>query len=1049
MKRIIFSIIFTMVASVSLSAQNVVNGTVKDSAGEPVIGAAVYIQGTSHGVVTDVDGKYTLRFIPEAGKKTVMEVSCMGYKKETMAVTGSRTINFVLKEDSTMLDELVYVGYGSMRRSDLTGALASVKIDEDKADMSSSLDQLLQGAVSGVNIVNNSAAPGAGLSIRVRGVTSLNGSSEPLYVVDGIVMTDAISGSVSNDMAEDSNGLLGINPQDIASIEILKDASATAIYGADGANGVVLITTKQARRDRTSIRVAVGLDYTTPYKMIDLLSFDEYVELLQFRTDSYASNMLKKIYDNEGNLDCTPVNWQDYAMRNVLNQRYYFSISGAPDKMKYAFSFGYKNQDGIVKATGLEQYTSALNVEKKFNDILTVGAKMNLAYISALSQQGAGLDAVQASASMMTSILTYRPFTTRNIDDDFEDVDEEDDAGNYSGPDRWIRYAKTTNKQVRLTPTVFATINILKGLSVTSRLGGDYRASERTQWKGREVSRSKGAVAGIADDVKYRWSWDNTVNYNGTFGKHYVNAMAGFSIGQDKSEVHNPRATNVLQEDLQAANINSAYNATFTYSEVQNSRVSTFVRGVYSFADRYVLTATYRLDGSSKFLGKNRFSGFPSAAVSWYVSKEPWFVVPSISTLKLRFGWGRVGKSSVNAYQTMDVFSSIHYGNHFNDSGYISGIYLGNFSNKDLKWETTEQLNLGLDYAMFKGRLTLSADVYTKTTYDLLQSRRVPLLSGYTTRWVNQGTINNKGIEISLEAVPIASKNFEWMLSGNFSINRNSIVDLGFSMDKSPIYLEQGKESLCRYYLGSNIASSTYLRNPANIFMEGMPIGIFYGYKTDGIVQENETGVPLEKDGEPRQPGQIRYVDMNGNGYIDEYDRTIIGDNNPDFTYGFSTSFKFYGFNLTLNFDGVYGKQVMYANYAQITDPGYSYCTNVLKEAFYDAWTPENPTARFPAINDAMSNNERAYVSDKHIHDASYLRLGSASLTYTFRMPKKSKVLKSFQVGVTGGNLYVLTDYPGWSPIVNSFGQSMTRVGVDIGSYPMARSYSLDVKLNF
>ena len=1062
MKRTLFSLLLVFAASVSLSAQNIVKGTVLDTEGNPVIGAAIYVQNTSQGAVTDIDGKYSLAFSASSDAGTVIEVSCMGYKKQNVKVKGSRILNFVLEEDSTMLDELVYIGYGSMRRSDLTGSLSSVKIDEDKADMSTSLDQLLQGSVSGVNIVNNSAAPGSGLSIRVRGVTSLNGSSEPLYVVDGIVMSDAVSGSVSNDMNEDTNGLLGLNPQDIASIEILKDASATAIYGADGANGVVLITTKQASRDRTLIRFSAGVDYSTPYRYMDLLSFEEYVDLLGQRVDTYAANTLKQIYegeDEERTLKVTPTDWQKYSMRNILNQRYYFSISGSPDKMRYTFSFGYKGQEGIVKSTGLEQYTSNFNVEKKFNNVFTLGVKMNLAYVTSESQQGAGTDAVQASASMMTSILTYRPFSTVGPDDDMDDTEEED-ATSYSGPDRWLKYAKTTNAQVRLTPTVFATFNIIKGLSLTSKIGGDYRSSERTQWKGREVSRSTGAIAGVADDIKYRWTWDNTANYNNSFGMHYVNAMAGFSLGQDYSETHNARATNVLDEKLQVGNINSAYNATFHYSEVLNSRVSAFVRGVYSFADRYVLTATYRLDGSSKFLGKNRFSGFPSAAVSWYVSKEPWFLVPAISTLKLRFGWGRVGKSSVSAYQTMDVYNSNKYGNHFNESGYVSGIYLGNFSNEDLKWETTEQLNLGLDYAMFKGRLTLSADVYTKTTYDLLQSRKVPYLSGYATRWVNQGTINNRGIELSLEAVPVALKNFEWILSGNFSINRNKIVDLGFSMDKSSIYMEEGIESQYRYYLGSNVASSTYSRNPANIFIEGMPVGLFYGYKTDGIVQDGETGAPLEEGGTQRQPGQIRYVDMNQNGYIDEYDRTIIGDNNPDFTYGFQTSFKFFGFNLSLNFDGVYGRQILYANYAQVTDPTYSYCTNVLKDVYYDYWTPENTDARFPALRtgvydkdgkeiEVVSNSERGLVSDRLIHDASYLRLGSASLTYTYRLPKKSKVLRSVQVGVTGGNLFVFTTYPGWSPIVNSFGQSMTRIGVDVGSYPMARSYSFDVKLTF
>ena len=397
----------------------------------------------------------------------------------------------------------------------------------------------------------------------------------------------------------------------------------------------------------------------------------------------------------------------------------------------------------------------------------------------------------------------------------------------------------------------------------------------------------------------------------------------------------------------------------------------------------------------------------------------------------------------------MDVYSSNKYGNHFNDSGYSTGIYQSNFSNAGLKWETTEQYNVGLDYEMFKGRLTFTADAYYKTTRDLLQSRKVPYLSGYSTMWVNQGTINNKGLEFTLEGVPIATKDFEWMIGGNLSLNRNTIVDLGFSMDTNPLYLENGVAQQKRYYLGNNVAQSTYLRNPANIFVEGMPIGLFYGYKTDGIVQEGETGAPLEKGGEPRQPGQIRYVDMNGNGYIDEYDRTIIGNNNPKFIYGFHTSFKYKGFSLGLDFDGVYGKDVLYANLAQITDTGWSYCTNTLREARYNAWSSQNPGGTYPALNGGITQAERAFVSDLLIKDASYLRLSSLNFSYTFDFPKTSKVLKRIQAGFTAGNLLVITKYPGWSPIVNSFGQSMTRIGVDVGSYPLARSFSLDVKLSF
>lgn len=1048
MKKIL-CLALMLLLTLPLLAQQSISGTVKDSQGEPIPGAAVLVKGTQRGTATDIDGRFTLTIPASLLQGAVLDFSCFSFKSQSIPLGKKTQFDIVLEEDATLLEEVVYVGYGSMRRSDLTGALTSVKIDEDKADVISSLDQMLHGAASGVDIINNSAAPGAGVSMRIRGVTSLNASSEPLYVVDGMVMTDAVSGSVSGDMDEETNGLLGLNPQDIAKIEILKDASATAIYGADGANGVVLITTRQAGKGRMSIRFTAGLDVMTPYKRMDMMSFDEYVGYLQDRTDTYAQSMLARMYDtpaSRSGLKVHPVDWQDYSFRNVVNQRYHFSINGNADNLKYNFSLGYKQGKGIVRETGLDQYTGMLNLEKKLGKRVTLGAKVNFAYVASESQQGAGLDAIQPSTSMMTSILTFRPFSTSNLNGDDDHIEDTED---FSGPDRWLKYARSTNKEIRTTPVVYLNVDIPKGFTFSSRIGGDLRSSERTQWKGREVSRATGAVGGISDALKYRWNWDNTLTYNFNKNKHYVNAMVGFTIGQDKVETHNPKATNILDETNQIDGMNAAYNATFIYNEVQNSRASFFTRVVYSFADRYILTATYRLDGSSKFQGKNRFSGFPSAAFSWYMSREPWFVVPVISMLKLRFGWGQVGNSAVSAYQTMDVYSSNKYGNHFNDSGYSTGIYQSNFSNAGLKWETTEQFNVGLDYEMFKGRLTFTADAYYKTTRDLLQSRKVPYLSGYSTMWVNQGTINNKGLEFTLEGVPIVTKDFEWMIGGNLSLNRNTIVDLGFSMDTNPLYLEKGVAQQKRYYLGNNVAQSTYLRNPANIFVEGMPIGLFYGYKTDGIIQEGETGVPLEKGGEPRQPGQIRYVDMNGNGYIDEYDRTIIGDNNPKFIYGFHTSFKYKGFSLSLDFDGVYGKDVLYANLAQITDTGWSYCTNTLREARYNAWSSQNPGGTYPALNGGITQAERAFVSDLLIKDASYLRLSSLNFSYTFDFPKTSKVLKRIQAGFTAGNLLVITKYPGWSPIVNSFGQSMTRIGVDVGSYPLARSFSLDVKLSF
>lgn len=1026
-----------------------ITGTVKDANGEPVPGAVVVLQSDrTKGAVTDAQGRYTLNASAASLAGAVLEVSCISYKTVTENIGKRSVINIVLEDDNEILDEVVVVGYGAMRRSDLTGSLASIKVDETEAAHSNSLDQLLQGAASGVEVINNSAAPDAGVSIRIRGMTSLNGSSEPLYVVDGVIMTDAVSGSITSQMDEETNSLMGLNPQDIASVEILKDASATAIYGADGANGVVLITTKQGNREKPMIRFQSGFEYQTLAKKIDVLGFDEYVSFLQDRTDANAAQTLRRMYDDPDmrtGIKVTPVDWQEYTLHNIINQRYYLSVSGRPETIRYSLSIGANKKDGVVRSTGVDQYTVRLNVDKDFSPKFTLGTKMNFAYVHAESQQGANSDAVQASASMMKSLLSYRPFMTGVADDQ---LDNDDEIESYSGPDRWIKNAHSERKEYRITPSMFGKYKIADWLSFRTQLGADYRSSERTQWKGRDVNRSSGAIGGASNAVRYRWSWDNTFDFNRKIAAHNISGTVGMTTGADDYLTFTNTGTNILQEAIQVNNINSAYNASSSYTEVANSRTSYFVRGIWNYADRYVITGTYRVDGSSRFQGRNRFSGFPSLAAAWRVNKEPWFVVPAVSLLKLRLGWGMVGNSNISAYRTYNLYSVAKYGNHTNNAEYSTGIHQENFSNSDLKWETTRQWNAGLDLSFFKGRIAITADAYHKQTYDLLQSRFVPLASGFSTRWVNQGTILNKGLEFSIDLLPVKAKFFEWNVSANISFNRNCIESLGFAVDEKEIYLEEGVRTMKRYYLGSNIASSTYLRAPANIFMEGRPIGLYYGYKTDGIVQEGETGTIVEGSTEPQRPGQIRYVDMNGDGIINDFDRTIIGDFNPKFTYGFKTSMSFFGFTLNLSFDGVYGKQLLNANLAQLTDPSWQSSTNVLKDAYRKAWTPENRNNKYVAL-DGWNNNERGFVTDRYIEDASYLRLSLVSLNYRFVIPKKWKVVKGFVLGASCGNAFMITKYSGWSPLVNSFGHSMTRMGIDIGSYPFSRTYSLDLTFTF
>ena len=1050
-RKSILSFTALLFLSVQAFCQQVLSGTVRDSNGEPIPGAVVLLQNDrDKGTMTDISGRWSLKIDSPKPSEVVIEVSCLSYKTVTEKVGKRSKIDVVLEDNTEEIDEVVVVGYGAMRRSDLTGSLASVKVDENDAARSNSLDQLLQGAASGVEVINNSSAPDAGVSIRIRGITSLNGSSEPLYVVDGVIMTDAVSGDFTKEMSEESNGLMGLNPSDIASMEILKDASATAIYGADGANGVILITTKQGSRQKPVIRFQAGMDFQSISKRMPMLNFEEYVQFLEARTDSYSQTMLSRIFDDpymHTGLRVTPTDWQEYSLHTVANKRWFLSVSGKPNTTSYSLSLGANIKDGIVRSTGVDNYTMRLNVDKTFTKRFVLGTKVNFAYVYSRSQQGANSDAVQASASMMRSMLSYPPLMMY-VASELDDEEDEDGMASYSSPDRWIKYAKSLRKEYRVTPTIYAKYAIAPGVIFKSQLGADYRSSERLQWKGRTVSRSTGAIAGASNTLKYRWSLDNTLDFNKKFRAHSVSGTLGMTLGQDAVRSFDDSGTNILQEAIQMGSINTAYIASTTYGEVTNSRTSFFARAIWNYADRYVLTATYRMDGSSKFLGKNRFSGFPSLAAAWRVNKEPWFVVPQISLLKFRLGWGMVGNSSISAYRTYNMYSSSKFGNHINEAEYSAGIYQNNFPNADLKWETTRQWNMGVDLSFFKGRIALTADVYHKLTYDLLQTRQVPRASGYSTRWVNQGTILNKGLEFSGDFLVVKARNFEWNLSANISFNRNSIQSLGFAVDEKEIYLKEGERSMKRYYLGSNIASSTYLTQPGNIFIEGEPIGLYYGLKTQGIVQEGQTGTMVDGATQPQQPGQINYVDMNGDGVINNLDRTVIGDLNPKFTYGFRATFSLFRLTMSMNFDGAGGKQLLNANTAMLTDPSYQYATNMLRDAYFNAWTPENKSNKYLSLS-GWTTSERNYVTDRYVEDASYLRLSTVSLSYKFPFSKKSKVLKGLTAGATCGNLLMLTKYSGWSPMVNSFGHSMTRMGIDIGSYPYARSYSFDLTFTF
>lgn len=1064
MKKILFIIAF-MLFSISIYAQKtVVTGRVTDKEGKPLPDVVVMLSGsTTVAAVSDNNGYYKIT-VPDASKAT-LSASMISFKTVEVAVAGKSKIDFIMEEDTEFLEEVVVVGYGAMRRSDLTGSVASVSIDEGDASQSASVDQLLQGKAAGVQVISNSAAPDAAVNIRIRGMSSLTGSSEPLYVVDGVILTGSNSSSMlsyggdNTDADEASNALMGLNPRDIASIEILKDASATAIYGSEGANGVVLITTKMAKTEKPYMSFSAGLDLVTMYKRYDMLSFDEYVNYLETNTENEGSkNILNRIYngyespDNRGELKVTPVDWQDYSLRNTLRQRYYFSVSGNPKTLYYNFSIGYNRNEGLVKTTGSNQLTMRLNLEKSFSKKFKVGAKLNFSNIDSKGQQGANGGRQFASSSMMRSLLISKPYYSGNLDD-YDEADEDWDTideDSKSTPNRWIKDSYSNRFEYRFTPNIYANWNISKvfGLKVTA--GADWRMTQRTKWRGASINRTAGgATASINNDEALRWNADAMLNFKKTFGRgHNLSGTLGATYTSNFSSSQSMLGYNIKHYELKSDVINSATNTMFAYSETQSTTLSAFLRVIYNYRDRYVITSTLRTDGSSRFKGKNKFSWFPSFAAAWRINQEPWFKIDAISMAKIRLGWGQVGNAGVSPYQTYVTYSSNKYPSHdpSSDSGYTVGIIPTNIANPNLKWETTQQWNLGVDFGFWKGRLAFSVDLYDKMTYDLLNSKQIAITSGFSSMWVNQGVISNRGLELSINAVPIKTKNFEWGIDGNISFNRNKIINIGTDSEGEGIYLHDNELTQCNYYLGAQVGGGRYFAKCVNIFAEGYPIGLFYGIRTDGIVQEGETG-PDFSSGKTKGPGSIKYCDLNGNGYIDDDDRTIIGDPNPDFTFGFSTDFTWKNLTFSMAFNGSYGNDICNSNLNQLIDTQYSGLYNIRRDAFYNAWTPQNKDAKMPGLGKYVSNEDSQWFSSINVEDGSYLRLAKISLSY--KIPIKKFFIRNINIGASVNNVYVWTKYSGWDPDVNSFGSNMKRIGIDNGSYPNSRMFCFDLRLAF
>ncbi len=1067
MKGKLFSCLVLMFLSISMMAQKVpVSGTVSDQTG-PVIGASVIEKGTTNGTMTDNDGHFTLT----VSKGAVIEISSIGYKTQEITVGAQTNFTVTLSEDNEFLDEVVVVGYGSMKKSDLAGASVSMKESDLKGSIISSLDQSLQGRAAGVTAVTTSGAPGSSSSIRVRGQATINANAEPLYVIDGVIVQGGgntgadfgLGDALGNGKVSTISPLSTINPADIVSMEILKDASATAIYGAQGANGVVLITTKHGKSGEAKFsydgmvamsRQAVRLN------MMNLREYAQYYNEMIEEGDIYETNP----YYATPSLLGKGTNWQDEIFRTAWQHQHQLSAQGGSDKVQYYVSGSYMDQQGTIIGSNFNRFSVRTNLDAQLKKWFKLGVNATYAITNdnlklADSNQG----------------LIYYSLTT------IPDIPVYDVNGNYSST---IREGYTSPnpvalammdeillKRKKLSGNIYAELTPIKHITWRTELGFDMGESDANRYKpmidlGGWV-RSQNSIS-YQKNSNYFWQLKNYLTYANQWGKHSITAMVGQECWESRWNYLSGSNT-----DLPSDEVHNVALATGTPSISSgfgsSSMASFFTRETYNYGDRYLGTYTYRYDGSSNFGPKNRWAGFHSVALAWRFSNEKFFepVKKVIDNGKLRLGWGQTGNSSIGSYAWGAAITRM-------PSALGMGFRPSNIPNTSIRWESQEQYNVGLDLGFFNGRLNLTVDAYYKKSDDMLMSMQLPSYMGTQGNGSsklnapkgNYGSIENKGLEITLDAHPIQLKNFSWDSNFQISFNKNKLLSLSDTENATLVGYGQWGDVVCVSEIGK-------------------PLYNFYGYKVEGVykdlddIQNSAKPAKYPSDGVFSRGntvwvGDIKYKDVDENGIIDERDRTDIGSPLPKFTFGWTNTFRYKNLDLSIFLNGSYGNKVMNYNSLTLThmnstwtnqlqsvvskrarlepiDPTIVYADGSKWFDHIDNVRVKNPGTKIPhtSINDPNDNDR---ISDRYVEDGSFLRIKNITLGYTFPKALLNKAkIENLRVYVNIQNLYTFTKYTGYDPEVGASTQDSSGLtyGLDNGRYPSPAMYSFGLNITF
>ncbi|MEW2920590.1 TonB-dependent receptor [Muricauda sp. ANG21] len=1028
---------FGLMVQMSL-AQNRVSGVITDTNNMGIPGANIVEKGTSNGVVSDFDGNYII----EVGENATLIISYIGFVTQEVAVNGRASINIALEENLSQLDEVVVIGYGTQLKEELSGSVANISVENIEKIPQISIDQLIQGRAAGVTVTQNSGRPGGAVSVRIRGVGSINASAEPLYIVDGVPISgDSRNTGGSGRFFENSSGnLAGLNPNDIETVNILKDASATAIYGSRGANGVVIITTKKGRKERGTVNYSGYTAIQQPTNIMPVLDLQGYAGLQNEMREVFQ--LPEQIEFLRPELLGTGTNWQKEIFDDALLQNHQLSFSGGNEKTQYYLSTGYTDQQGTVKGSGFDRTSIRLNLDSQILDKVKVGINLTA------SRTNENIVANGDSRGIVALALRNNPaVAVFNADGSYAGpVTAEEIALAVPNPIAQLENTDNDLRKDQLLGNVYAEIDILKNFKLRNEFGGSFGYNKNTLFQKAfaygAISFDNPTLTKTNEDFDY-WIVKNLLTYSNNFGgKHDVTVLVGHEAQQ--SSYNGIVTTGSGFVDNSNPTLNNADADTYIIDEYKgsNSLESYFSRLIYSFDSKYSLTASIRADGSSRFAEGNKWGYFPSVSAAWRLSNEKFMEdFTAIQNIKFFGGYGEVGNQEISNNPFLSILNT-------NATQLGTAFSVSNIPNPDVRWETSKQTNLGVDFSLFGGHLNTTVEVYRKVNSDFLFQLGLndfvlggdsSIAGSITPPWVNLGEMENKGIDVTLNFDTLSAGAFSWNSTLTFSHYKNEVLEL---VD------------------GLTINGQTDLDDTNQILTEtrvGEPIGVFYGYQVEGLFRSMDdlNNAPVQF-GQPVGDasavgrtwlGDIQFKDVNGDGVVDGEDRTVIGSPHPDFTFGWQNNFSYKGFDLSVFVQGSYGNEIFNALNRSLTGTNLTYRNQL--ESVRDFWTFQNPDATHPRYTSNATPN--IFISDRYIEDGSYVRIQNVRLGYQIPSKVLDKIGGLNKVNIYGSvqNLYTFTNYSGYDPEVGAFNQNPLLAGVDNGRYPLPRTFTFGIDIDF